>query len=258
MVDVLVVADDASPCPFDPRLAQVSGIPQTSVVRHRRNRGIARSLNDGLRAAERASADWLLTVDQDSDLPSGYVDALSAGVARARQHGVQVGVIAPHEINDASGIVHYPTTNVGGEFTTAEVFQTGALWSVPALVEVGGFDETLGIDGVDAAACLELRRKGFHVVLEPSVTLDHRWGETVQVTLFGRQIAITNHSPERRTAMVNNRLRLAPKEFRQSPTQAFRSLRRLAVNTALAVSVEDDRWEKAKASGRGLWRATTR
>jgi hypothetical protein len=58
--------------------------------------------------------------------------------------------------------------------------------------------------------------------------------------------------------MVRNRLRLAPREFLLSPAQGFRSLRRLGVNTALAVTVEDDRWAKAKASARGLWPAPKR
>ena len=57
---------------------------------------------------------------------------------------------------------------------------------------------------------------------------------------------------ERRTSIVRNRLRLAPEEFAQSPVHALRTLRRVAVGTALAVTVEEDRWAKAKASARGL------
>ena len=135
---------------------------------------------------------------------------------------------------------------------TAEVFQTGALWSVAALLDAGGFDERLGIDAVDASACLSLRRAGFRVVLEPAAHLSHQWGNAQKARLLGRAVSVTHHSPERRTTMVRNRLRLAPAEFAASPTQGFRSLRRLAVNTALAVTVEEDRWAKAKASARGL------
>ena len=52
--------------------------------------------------------------------------------------------------------------------------------------------------------------------------------------------------------MVRNRLRLAPAEFAQSPKHALRTLRRVAVNTLLAITVEDDRWAKAKGSARGI------
>lgn len=252
MVDALVVADDASPCSFDPVLARVASLPRVSIVRHRVNAGIARSLNAGLRAAQDRAAVWLLTIDQDTTLPDAYVASLLAGAQHAQLDGVRVGVIAPEIVDDEGGPVGYPTTKVGNVVMTAEVFQTGALWSVEALTEIGGFDEALGIDAVDAAACLALRRHGCAVVLEPEVHLQHRWGRAEQITVLGRTVAVTHHSPERRTTMVRNRLRLAPREFRESPIQGLRSLRRLAVNTLLAVTVEDRRWEKAKASARGL------
>jgi hypothetical protein len=63
----------------------------------------------------------------------------------------------------------------------------------------------------------------------------------------------TGHSPERRTTIVRNRLRLAPEEFQQDPVHALRTLRRVAMGTLLAVSIEDNRWAKAKASLRGLF-----
>ena len=58
--------------------------------------------------------------------------------------------------------------------------------------------------------------------------------------------------------MVRNRLRLFPAEFAQSPVHALRTLRRVAVNTALAVTIEDDRWAKAKSSARGVFPARQR
>ncbi|MEI6363988.1 MAG: hypothetical protein WCP95_17870, partial [Actinomycetes bacterium] len=45
---------------------------------------------------------------------------------------------------------------------------------------------------------------------------------------------------------------LFPAEFAQDPVHALRTLRRVAMNTALAVTVEDDRWAKARASAKGL------
>jgi len=52
--------------------------------------------------------------------------------------------------------------------------------------------------------------------------------------------------------MVRNRLALAPAEFRQSPVQAARTLRRVAVNLALAATVEEDRTAKVMGGLRGL------
>ncbi len=254
----VLVTDDASPCTFDHALRSVANRGIT-VVRHPRNAGIARGLNEGLAFARERGAAWLLTVDQDSTLPAGYVDALLASAPAesglwSDPSALRPGVIGAGIIGDASGDLDYPTRSEQGFSVTEEVFQTGSLWSVAALTEIGGFDERLGIDGVDSAACLALRKAGYSVVVAPSVRLSHTLGTKARsVRILGREVVASGHSAERRESMVRNRLRLAPGEFAESPTHAFRTLRRLAMNTALAVTVEDDRWAKAKGSVRGLF-----
>lgn len=249
----VLVADDASPCTSDSPLRAVAAAGAT-VVRHRRNRGIARSLNDGLRHAEAAGATWLLTVDQDSALGTGYLARLieAADEAAAALGPGMVGAVAAGGIADASGALGYPVTSVAGVSTTHEVIQTGTIWSVDALTALGGFDDSLGIDAVDAAACLALRGAGLRIVVAPGLEIQHRIGAGRQVRILGHDVLSSGHSPERRTTMVRNRLRLFPGELAQSPVHALRTVRRVAVNTALAVTVEDDRWAKAKASAKGL------
>ena len=141
---------------------------------------------------------------------------------------------------------------MGGVPTTQEVIQTGTLWSIAALEAIGGFDESLGIDAVDAAACVRLRASGYSLVLAPDVAIAHQVGTSREVSVLGRKVMATGHSPERRTTIVRNRLRLAPEEFQQDPVHALRTLRRMAMGTLLAVSIEDNRWAKAKASMKGL------
>lgn len=255
MVGRVVVADDASPATSDEILR---GCVERAdvVVRHGRHAGIARSLNAGLREAQDCGARWLLTVDQDSLLPPGYVDNLLAAVPPAS--GLRVGAIGAETIVDGATALRYPTSEVGTALTTAEVFQTGTLWCIEGLTAVGGFDESFGVDGVDAAACLELRRLGYIVLLAPGTSLAHSYGDSHPVRLLGRTVMATHHAPERRTTMVRNRVRLLPRELRQDPMQGWRSMRRLLVNTTLAITVEDDRWAKARASIRGLLPRKTR
>ncbi len=257
-VPVLVV-DDGSPCTFDPAL-EAARDAGARVVRHRSNTGIARSLNDGLRAAVDADATWLLTVDQDSEIPEDYVErlVLAAGFAADALGIEHVGAVAAGSIDDASGELSYPVSFDGDVLITPEVIQTGTLWDVQAMTAVGGFDESLGIDAVDAAACLRLRQTGRRIVLATDVAIRHRVGVGHQVMVLGRSVLSSGHSPHRRTTIVRNRLRLFPAEFALDPVHALRTLRRVAVNTALAVTIEDDRWAKARASAQGLLPARKR
>ena len=238
----VAVVDDASPCTTDRLLADLARMPGVEVLRNQHNTGIARSLNQGLALAQSTGASWLLTVDQDSALPSDFLRGLLAAATSPR-----IGVIGPKTIGDASGDLTYPTWTEDGLLLTHEVFQTGALWSVSTLGRVGGFDERLAMDGVDAAACLRLREAGYLVALAPGLALEHRVGGARQVTLLGRSVVVSHHSAERRFSILRNRLRLAPAEFRQSPLHAFRTLRRVALQSALAVTIEEQRPAKALA-----------
>lgn len=249
----VLVSDDASPCTFDPLFRALADLG-ASVVRHDRNAGIARSLNVGLAHAREQGAAWLLTVDQDSVLGQEYVQSIlaAAAAAEATLGAASVGAVGAGTIDDASGELVYPITFVRNSPTTQEVIQTGTLWKVAAMEEVRGFDESLAIDAVDAAACLRLRESGRHIALAMDLSIGHRVGDGRQVTILGRSILVSGHSPARRTSMVRNRVKLFPAEFAQSPVHALRTIRRIAVNTVLAVTLEDDRWAKAKASARGL------
>jgi rhamnosyltransferase len=255
----VVVSDDASPCTADPVLRECGLVPGATVIRHAHNEGIARGLNEGLRRAHDSGCRWLLTCDQDSQFPDSYVADISSfaqSIDSLWEDSVRVGAVGAGIVINASGQLKYPITRVTGASgpvdVTEEVIASGTLWNVEALLEVGGFDESLGLDAVDAAACLRLREAGYRIVVAPGVSMKHQLGNSRSVQLLGRTVLATGHSGERRATMMRNRLRLAPAEFKQSPKHAFRTLRRVSVNALLGATVEGDRWGKIKGSIRGL------
>lgn len=251
-VSEVVVTDDSSPCTYDRTLQPLAEIPEVRTVRHARNRGIARGLNDGLARARQVNASWLLTVDQDSIITSDHVARLLDNVAAWEEAAEPLGAVGVEIVADSSGDMVIPTSSKGSLLTTHELIQTGSLWNVSALTAAGGFDERLAIDAVDAAACLRLRQDGYLIGVAPGSKIEHSLGSSRTVTIAGRRIMITGHSPQRRTSMLRNRLSLFPDEFRQSPRHALRTIRRVAINQSIGLVVENDRWAKAKGSIAGL------
>jgi len=248
----IVVSDDASPCTSDPILGELAHRTSVIVIRHEHNRGIARGLNDGLKRAQTTGAEWLLTVDQDSTIPTDYVPTLYAAARWRVDRDEPLGAIGAEVILTGDGEMTYGYQGSPGEVTTEEVIQTGTLWSVQAMTDVGGFDESLGIDAVDAAACLALRQRGFTIGLADGLSVEHQIGASRTLNLGTRSIVVTGHSPERRATMIRNRLRLFPAEFRQSPRHAVRTLRRVAVNQILGLIIETDRAAKLSGTVRGF------
>ena len=239
VADVLVT-DDGSPCTFDQRLAAIAAIPGVQVARHQTNRGIGRGLNDGLAIADRYGAQWLFSVDQDSRLPFGYVQDLVDLAADLFNRGVRVGVLGALHVDDASGDFTYPTEQSHDASQpypeTNELIASGSLWNVAALMSVDGYDSTLGMDAVDAAACLSLREAGYRVIALPGITFEHRIGDGVRTHILGRSILRTGHSRQRRRKILVNRLRLFPREWRQSPPHAIRTVRRAGINAVFGGS----------------------
>ena len=229
----VIVSDDASPCTFDELLTDVAHKDGVTVLRHSTNAGIGRGLNDGLRFAQETCAPWLLTVDQDSVVSTDYIDELLRTANGILQSGVEVGVVGAETVLDQSGPMTYPSKLLGSLAVTEEVIQSGSLWSTGAMTSAHGFDETLGNDTVDAAACLGLRERGHLVALAPGLSFHHRIGSATQHRLLGRNVIVTHHSKVRQQAMLKNRLQLLPREVRQSPRHAFRSIRRVLVNQTM-------------------------
>ena len=257
-VSHLVVSDDASPCTSDHLLRQASDHLGATVIHHDRNAGIARGLNEGLASAIEQGATWLITFDQDTVVTADYVPALVAEAHRRVDACIRLGALGAEFINDGVTTLSYPADTEVAYPQTEELIQTGTLWHVGALRDAGGFNEGLGIDAVDAAACLALRQNDYQIGIARGLALDHAIGNSITVRIGGRSVMVTRHSPERRTTMLRNRIRLFPAEFRQSPRHAFRTVRRVAVNQSVGLVLERNRWANLKASARALFPRRTR
>ena len=259
----VLVVDDASPCTSDPVLRHAEDIENVRVVRHVANTGIGRGLNDGLAAAQEAGCSWLLTVDQDTEVPTNYVPTILEAARLLGLSGVPLGALGAGSVNIAGSTMRYPgrTMDYGGLIfsITEEVIQSGTIWNVQVLASIGGFNEDFGMDAVDAHACLRLRERGLVVAALPGLAIEHRLGSAQSVDIGrDRPVFITGHSAERRDTMIRNRLALFPDEFRQSPRHALRTLRRVLVNQTAGLMLEGDRWAKVRGSMRGLSKRSSR
>lgn len=240
-VDRVVVVDDGSGPAADAALARVAAAGAV-VVRQDANRGIGAALNAGLRAATAATAGPdagaavdVLTLDQDSALPAGYVAALRAAADRARAAGVAVGMVGPGQ---ATGVRAAAGAGSGAVVEGREPIQSGLLLPHDARAVLGEFDEALFIDGVDTEYWLRARAHGLRAVVAPGTTLDHRLGRRHDVVLpGGRRLAVGHAATFRYYYIARNRVALVRRYGRREPGWALgavaRDVRHLLLTTAL-------------------------
>lgn len=200
-----------------------------TVVRLDPNRGIAGALNVGLALARDAGASHILTIDQDSSFPPDYVDQLLACEERAVRQGLQPAAIGAVEF---SGLRHKGDFH-DGVMVVPESIQSGTMFRVDRLEQIGGFDERLVIDGVDTDVCLRLQDAGYDVCVAP-VAFTHKLGEGHFVSVLGHQVWSSRHQPFRRYYITRNGVALLRRHGRGHLRWAAVSARRLTVATLLA------------------------
>jgi rhamnosyltransferase len=150
------------------------------------NAGIAAALNAGI-AEVPSSASFVLTIDQDSQIGTGYVDELLAAMEQAVSNGIAVAMVAPESVQ---GLPARIRTTRNGILIGDEPIQSGLLISRNAIARLGPFLESLFIDGVDTEYFLRARSKGLETVVAPGSRIEHSLGNTHFLKWFGRRLRI--------------------------------------------------------------------
>ena len=230
-VERVIVVDDGSGASADAVLAEAeaSGI---EVHRLERNSGIATALNVGVRAALDDSADYVLNVDQDTDLPKDYVAIALTQFARANPV-TRLGIVCVDAVNGAPALPTWVSPEGFG--LVPEAIQTGFVISRECL-EVGGlFDERLVIDCVDTEYCLRVRDRGFRIAVAKGTNIGHSIGRRAELRPFGipmrhrgsgRIATYQYHSPFRRYYIARNNIDLILRNLGRRPRWVLAVLRR--------------------------------
>jgi rhamnosyltransferase len=238
-VERVVVADDGSDSRAEPVLAAVANSGY-QLIRSAANSGIASALNIGVRRALGDGADYVLTVDQDSELQAGYVNACLGVFADAIV--TRIGAVCVDRINGAPALPRWHSPEGFG--IVPDAIQSGMFISSESLEKCGLFDERLFIDGVDTEYCLRLARGGYFVAVASGTALKHELGERRPLRPLGLSLSVRGeaetyeyHAPTRRYFITRNTLDLFFRYARYEPRWALSAARRElmpAVNAVLS------------------------
>jgi rhamnosyltransferase len=238
-VSRVVVVDDGSPSGAD---ALDDAVHRgAEILRHGANRGIAAALNTGVHAAlSTGDTVAVLTVDQDSQIPDGYVRALLDTWERAEGTGRRVGLVAPEHVS-----------GLPDQRPARAPVQSGLLIPTATLRRVGDFDESLVIDGVDDDFALRCLDAGLALVVADGVRLGHRLGETDDITVAGRTIRLTRSEPFRYYYLTRNRIRLTRRHGRRHPGWSARQLIGAGGHLGKVLAFDPQRSERLREAWRG-------
>jgi len=148
------------------------------------NMGIGAALNVGSRHVLLSKPDWILTMDQDTVVHVGGVDAILASFTSLKwelQDRVAILAMRPHPQPSSIWITRYAdrllvVSDLESFVERIGVITSGNLVRADVLERLS-FNESLFIDQVDFDFCFSVRHLGYRVLQHKSISMDHVLGE---------------------------------------------------------------------------------
>lgn len=236
-VDHVFVVDDGSGEESLPILVEVEAMG-ARVIRLPGNLGIAKALNRGISAALDAGAEEVLTLDQDSFIPEGFLDGLRAAADASSASAGARGPVVPEYF---AGVRQVRGRDLDGSLLAHGAIQSGMLLDRNLIEAVGLMSEPLFIDLVDTEFELRCLAAGRPVIAAEGLRLAHSLG--VQYRRRGRMPipgvprVMTLSSPFRYFYRARNRVLVHRAYWRRFPARMLRDALVEGVYFAVVISL---------------------
>jgi len=146
------------------------------------NEGIAGAYNYALGFARREGFNWMLTLDQDTQLPLDFLVQMR-DLALQLERNEEVAAIVP-QLSHAGkllsplrirpwGVSYLPRGYTGLAQGEIHALNSASLFRVPALSEIGGFDPRFWLDYQDYYVFRQLHRHGRRVWVAGEIQVEH-------------------------------------------------------------------------------------
>lgn len=222
------------------------------LIENTENIGVGAALNQGLEHAQRQGYEWLLTLDQDSRCHEDLVVTLLAARQTCDSSPV---IIGSNYLDPRNGVTKVKSEGTPEFVDQKTVITSGTLVDVRFAGAIGGFRSDYFIDQLDHEFCLRARVHGGSVVISRKVVMTHSVGEAggAWLPMLGH---LPNHSPSRKYYVARNSLVTIARYWRSEPDWCLRRAIRLFLGIILAVILEKQRLDKARAFAAGILDAT--
>ncbi|MCT3064587.1 glycosyltransferase [Lactiplantibacillus pentosus] len=222
------------------------------------NFGIAKAQNVGFQELESLAYDWVLTLDQDTVIPTDYIERLIINTD-LKDAAIITGAYIDVKWNE-SEINSIRVKRKPAIQSISEEISSGNLVLVRAWREIGCFDEQLFIDYVDFDFDYRLAEFGYQIYRVNNVEFMHEIGSPVKKGFFARMLFLNkhevfDHSAFRMFYLFRNRL-IVRKRHPQfgSPIRMFI---REVLNLREILIMEGPRFQKMQAAVHGIIKGIT-
>ncbi|GAB4002161.1 glycosyltransferase family 2 protein [Spirosoma daeguense] len=191
-IDILYVIDN-SEFANDELIRKLREFKTVKYISNGGNKGIAHALNLAATVAINDRYSYLLTMDDDAQLPLDAVEKMANHLSNST-YPERIGIISGVHSEDL--VANIPFRKVLFTMTS------GNLLTLAAYQKVGPFRDDFFIDHVDHEYGLRLNSADFDVIELPTLYLNHRLGKRMDTGFFHK--TFTSHTPQRSYYIVRN------------------------------------------------------
>lgn len=150
-------------------------------IQFKKNIGLSKALNYGIKKIRHKKCDWVLIMDADSSLNSNIIDIYTEYINNNSVN--KVALLAPVHITDRKKVDFF-----NGSHEIEWSMTSGCLFNLEIFSDLGGFNESLFIDGLDIDYCYHAREKGYKIIQCGMAKLNHVPAETQNISFMGIEI----------------------------------------------------------------------
>ncbi|MGS0742065.1 glycosyltransferase [Glaciimonas sp. GG7] len=147
------------------------------------NKGIAAAQNYGLDYAINNGYEYFIEIDQDSTLPTDYVEKIIKSYLKLIADNVAVAGIGPLAIRD-DGYIYDGHKKQNNVIRVDKTLSSGFFFPKSSFEIVGPKDESLFIDYVDWEWCWRSKKFGLDVFVDTNLEIQHMLGSGHKKFLF--------------------------------------------------------------------------
>lgn len=258
VIDTVVVVDNcggghsALEAPFE---------EDAIILRNDNVGGLAGAYNRALDWIERCrpAVSHILFIDDDTDLDALQAFLMSPATLAAASEAT-VAAVGPIYRDRRTGLrgAHIQLDRFRFRFLPREqadpvdvtfIINSMSLWRRDALIRLGRYSTSLGVDHIDTEYAMRAKRAGYRIVLNASVEFLHEIGERRSYRLLGRLVQTGGHSPRRRFLIGRNTMVIARTHGLAYPAFFALCLQRLGYETIGILAAE----ERKAAKLASLW-----
>jgi len=234
------------------------------LILNNENIGLAAAQNLGLEKALFEQADWILLLDDDSQMNDNMAtNMLTAYENHADKE--QIAIIAPYiEEQNAkiepkymlsAGQLLFKRTGFGDKEILNNVLAciaSGSLIKTSTIKELGLFKTQYFIDYIDTEFCLRVISANYKIIAVKNAILNHHLGEKTLHNVGEIRIPTSNHSAKRRFTIYRNRVWVWKKYLFKTPNYIFYDTLASFYDIFRIAAFEKEKFTKLKMVIKGL------